>query len=97
MLKDFSVSEVIDIDRLDYLWAPAMLIRENENGTLQMEFVTKQNNFNKKSYLRTYNSMGGCIEDISLSKIQASLLSFGLRAYRLFENVDALLESGVLV
>lgn len=48
LLKDF-IEVRIDMDHMEYLWAPATFIKENDDGTLMMKFVTEKNNFSKST------------------------------------------------
>ncbi|CAL9245407.1 unnamed protein product [Arabidopsis halleri] len=84
---DFSAGKSVEVrtevDNLGDVWAPAMAIKENEDGTLLVKLKTLS------------DEEVDCTKiSVSYSKIRPSPLPIGLRDYKLMENVDALVESG---
>jgi len=85
--SDFSAGKSVEVrtkvDKLGDVWAPAMVIKEDEDGTMLVKLKTlKEEEVN-------------CTKiSVSYSEIRPSPLPIGLRDYKLMENVDALVESG---
>ncbi|CAH8257114.1 unnamed protein product [Arabidopsis lyrata] len=85
--SDFSAGKSVEVrtevHNLGDVWAPAMAIKENEDGTLLVKLKTLS------------DEEVDCTKiSVSYSKIRPSPLPIGLRDYKLMENVDALVESG---
>ncbi|CAH2063098.1 unnamed protein product [Thlaspi arvense] len=85
--SDFSAGKAVEVrtklEPFGDIWAPAMAIKENEDGTL----LVKSTNLSGEEDECTKTS-------VPYSKIRPSQPPCALRAIRLMDNVDALLKSG---
>ncbi|XP_024012966.1 DUF724 domain-containing protein 7 isoform X2 [Eutrema salsugineum] len=82
--SDFSAGKTLEVrnevEPFGDVWAPAIAIKENEDGTLLVKYKTLSGECNKTS--------------VPYSKIRPSPPPSCLDAFRLMQNVDALLECG---
>lgn len=83
--SDFSAGKTVEVrtelEQFGDVWAPAMAIKENDDGTLLVKTLS--------------GGEDECTKiNIAYSKIRPSPPPFGSRVYRLMEKVEALIESG---
>nr|VDC99871.1 unnamed protein product [Brassica rapa] len=85
--KQFSAGATVEVrtkvESFGIIWAPAITIKENEDGTLLVKY--KSLSGGEDEWTKT---------SVPYSEVRPSPPPFDLRAFSLMENVDALLECG---
>ncbi|XP_018508445.1 ADP-ribosylation factor-like protein 15 [Brassica rapa] len=85
--SEFSAGATVEVrtkvESFGIIWAPAITIKENEDGTLLVKY--KSLSGGEDEWTKT---------SVPYSEVRPSPPPFDLRAFSLMENVDALLECG---